>query len=383
MAELMTKIWNLNFPSPSCKFVALAIARSSRRNGSCWASQKYLGQVTGYSRKTISAQITALEELGWLKRLRRKRKNGGNTTDRIWLTLPEIILPAEKIDADPGRSIYPSVHEAKTYHVVEPGSVKGRPPCREDVAPGNQRPRGGEAKAQQYVVPDLVDELVPQPEDPAPDGASHGGTKIDSKTESTSKSESYDQSVEIAFNEYNEMARCAGLPEALSLPPGRRKLLEERLASFGLEAWRHALRIVETSNFCRGLENFDQDRQWKADLGFLLIERNYIRLLEGSYGGEPFEPDGEGRDLRQISEAQRLLGAFEKPTDFAQRQWMEHLQQGLSWDPKWGPRPGYPGCRVREDLQKEFGFAPWRSEENYGDASSESYDKDDCPEALA
>ncbi len=89
--------------------------------------------------------------------------------------------------------------------------------------------------------------------------------------------------VQQAFDEWNAMATRAGLPKARSLTKDRRRHLESRLRSDGLNVWREALAKVEASPHCTGVN----DRGWKADLDFLFQAKSWNRLLEGTYDHRP------------------------------------------------------------------------------------------------
>lgn len=118
MELLMTKVWALDFAAhrwpgdasaeaafttPNVKYVALAVARACLFNGACWKSQATIAAETGLSKKTVSRCIDELEAAGWLKRVGRSRFDGGRSSDRIWLTLPAVVLDAETVPSRPHR----------------------------------------------------------------------------------------------------------------------------------------------------------------------------------------------------------------------------------------------------------------------------------------
>lgn len=57
------------------------------------------------------------------------------------------------------------------------------------------------------------------------------------------------------------------------------------------------------------------------------------------------------------------VGTLLEPGPRLQRYWMDTDRQGLGWDSARGPRPGMIGCRVSAEMQREFGYAPFRSEQ--------------------
>lgn len=53
------------------------------------------------------------------------------------------------------------------------------------------------------------------------------------------------------------------------------------------------------------------------------------------------------------------LGSVDAPGPKLMRYWMETHGQGLPWHGERGPRPGMPGCRVSDEIQREFGVEPY------------------------
>lgn len=83
-----------------------------------------------------------------------------------------------------------------------------------------------------------------------------------------------------AFNAYNEMAERLGLPVAKVLSKTRAAGIKARLKDAGgIDGWRTALAKTEASPHCNGAN----DRGWRADLDFLLQQKSFTRLMEGSY----------------------------------------------------------------------------------------------------
>lgn len=90
--------------------------------------------------------------------------------------------------------------------------------------------------------------------------------------------------VTAAFEAYNQSAQEAGWPEAKVLSKARRAALRNRLREVGgIDGWHDALAKARASPLCTG----DNDRGWKADLDFLLQQKSFTRLMEGSYDARP------------------------------------------------------------------------------------------------
>lgn len=58
-------------------------------------------------------------------------------------------------------------------------------------------------------------------------------------------------------------------------------------------------------------------------------------------------------------EKERGADPMLQPEDWRQRKWMEEFVEGrFAWSGQRGPEPGQPGCRVRPEIQREFGVEP-------------------------
>lgn len=67
----------------SAKFVLVAIANYADENGRCWPSQQRLANDTSLTERSIRSAIIALEELGYVKRVERRRQDGSRAADLI------------------------------------------------------------------------------------------------------------------------------------------------------------------------------------------------------------------------------------------------------------------------------------------------------------
>ena len=85
--------------------------------------------------------------------------------------------------------------------------------------------------------------------------------------------------LQIALDEYNQLADRTELPQAKVLNKDRTKKLTARLDEHGLEGWRQALEMIEGSSFLCG-----EATDWKASIDFLLQPSSFVKVLEGTYG---------------------------------------------------------------------------------------------------
>ena len=85
-----------------------------------------------------------------------------------------------------------------------------------------------------------------------------------------------------AFELYNQTAARCGLPVARVLGNARKAALLNRVKDAGgLDGFREAMLKIEGSAFLRG----KNDRNWRADLGFVCQAASFAKILEGAYGG--------------------------------------------------------------------------------------------------
>ena len=84
----------------------------------------------------------------------------------------------------------------------------------------------------------------------------------------------------IAFEAYNATALRCGLRQASKLTPDRQRKIIARLKDYGLEGWNQALANIERSSFLTG----KNDREWRANLEFLLQASSFAKVHDGAYG---------------------------------------------------------------------------------------------------
>ncbi len=89
---------------------------------------------------------------------------------------------------------------------------------------------------------------------------------------------------------WNNLALRRGLPPVQKMTDARRRKLRARLKDCGgLEGWRAALAKVEGIPGLLGANG----RKWRADIDFLLQEKSFTKLMEGSYDHWGLQ-DGKG-----------------------------------------------------------------------------------------
>lgn len=79
---------------------------------------------------------------------------------------------------------------------------------------------------------------------------------------------------------WNELADVCGLPKVTKLTDSRRRRLTARIKQWPeIESWQAALRSIHDNTWMHG----GNDRGWRADFDFLLQDKSFTRLVEGTY----------------------------------------------------------------------------------------------------
>lgn len=106
-----------------------------------------------------------------------------------------------------------------------------------------------------------------------------------------------------AFEQWNATALRCGLPQAAKLTPDRQRKIIARLRDYGLDGWSQALANIERSSFLTG----KNDRNWRADLGFLLQAASFSKVHDGGFGnGRHNSPTKPSVEIPFESERDRM-----------------------------------------------------------------------------
>ena len=149
--EALAWAFNLELPSAGAKLTLLALANFADENGEAYPSQTAISVKTCLSERAIRGHLSALEELGIITRVARKRANGSYTTDRFRIFIGGEFtngkfcqrqnLPEDTKAPKPQRQNLPVVEKpAKTQRqnlpAAESANGKKRPqPAAESAAP--------------------------------------------------------------------------------------------------------------------------------------------------------------------------------------------------------------------------------------------------------
>lgn len=114
--------------------------------------------------------------------------------------------------------------------------------------------------------------------EPIPLVSTNVDTPPAAKNDNSEKPLTVDEVVEA----WNETAGTIGLRRCAKLTEDRRKRLRSLIRKYPIEDFQTALAAVRRSAFCRG----ENERGWSADIEFFSRERNFVKLIEGSYDGK-------------------------------------------------------------------------------------------------
>lgn len=120
--------------------------------------------------------------------------------------------------------------------------------------------------------------------------ANRGQTKGDNNKE-LNEGKELNEVIVRAFASYNAVAETIGIPKAQKLSKTRQSKLKERLKDCGgIDGWNSAMEKLSASSFLSG----QNDNGWRADFDFILQEKSFTKLMEGSYDNRKGNGHGAG-----------------------------------------------------------------------------------------
>ena len=99
---------------------------------------------------------------------------------------------------------------------------------------------------------------------------------------------------------------CKSYPKVRTLSDARRKAIQARLRTYGMEVIHEVFEKAEESDFLKG----KNDKNWSADFDWIMADRNFAKILEGKYANRGGNQHGEGTDAADIAtyKGYRLVG---------------------------------------------------------------------------
>ncbi len=324
MDTLTVQVWKLDFrafKSPAAKLVALAIARRSRESGSCWAKHSTLGEDCGVSKQTVGRCLDELMEAGWLQKVGRRRSDGSRSSDRLWLTLPQITL--ESTSVDPKELKRERDEEGADWDHADNASYHGD---------AHKSPRSDSGV------------ITVTPQNTVTEG-------LKKKTVTRAHEEPSDSDLDAAVDLIWQMASKVG--RGRSSKADIKKGLQAALARGN--ALERVLRGMGA--YLRSPDATKDDGAYQRGAHVMLANDRWASHLDD----EQARRDVGHQATPQEIIAQEDVGTIEAPSESRQRLWMELFAQGMPWGPERGPQPGRLGCRVSDAIQRAFGVEPYQA----------------------
>lgn len=318
MDTLTVQVWKLDFSefkSPAAKLVALALARRSHESGASWARQALLATDCGVSKQTVHRCLEELAEAGWLKRVARRRKDGGRSSDMIWLTLPQITLNATTVDLKEAKRIDDDQPEPSD----EDDAFVDSPAIRESAGSAPAMPPQPATVSGAFLTESLKDsDRKKDAREPLEDSISTAVELIWQKASKTGR----------------ERSSKADIAASLKAAIGRGHGIETILRGLG--------------SYLASPDATKDDGAYQRGAHVMLAKDRFLSFV-----------DDPAPATRADQVARTDLGTSDAPSDKLQRHWMTLFAQGMPWPPERGPQPGRLGCRVAGAVQREFGVEPF------------------------
>lgn len=217
----MSLAWDLPLSSTE-KLVLLALADCANDEGECWPSIATIGRKACIGERSVQRSIQSLKDAGHLTRIEVTGKGCRYIIHPRQNGTPATKSPVTQVSAPPPQS-HPT-----------PATVAPKPSMN------HQEP--SKVKSSDDDAPLSVKELV---------------------------------------QDWNDFAKPLGLPLVVVLSDARKKKAASRLKRFpDVKLWQRAFASIRGSPFCLG----ENERGWKADFDFLLQDKSFAKLIEGSYG---------------------------------------------------------------------------------------------------
>lgn len=150
---------------------------------------------------------------------------------------------------------------------------------------------------------------------------------------------------------------------------GRRRSTKSKVLSALDSAMSRRPRDVTAQDYAakimRGVEAYLKSAEATKDQG--AFEKGTHRLLQGDFWSNWLDEKTEAA-ARTGQDITGAMGTMEAPSEERQRTWMELYERGMAWPADRGPRPGLMGCRVSDQIQREYGHDPYVPAKDVGEA---------------
>ena len=104
---------------------------------------------------------------------------------------------------------------------------------------------------------------------------------------------------------------CFSFPKITALSDKRKKMINARLNTYGIEKITEVFKKAESSDFLKGKNN----RDWKANFDWIMNDSNFAKILDGNYDNKTSQPVTENK-LYQDNFDHNFLEALTRKRNF-------------------------------------------------------------------
>lgn len=242
--HLISEVYKRQVGNMARKAVMVLFADKASDDGSgIWASKQRMADEIGASKQTVIATIKTLIDDGLLSECGQRKNSNGYTVEYTINVRTLRALPLVK-----------SHQEDQSENLTGQAAS----PVKEfDLT-------------SQAALPDQSENLTQTPLNPPKPPKGKVVASADAPL-----------TVSELVEDWNDLAAETGLSKVKVMSDARRKRAAARIKKFpDLTLWQQAFANIRGSPFLLG----DNDKGWKADFDFLLQDKSFSRLIEGTYG---------------------------------------------------------------------------------------------------
>lgn len=242
--HLISEVYKRQVGNIARKAVMGLLADKASDDGSgIWASKQRMADEIGASKQTVIATLKGLTADGLVREAGMRKCTNGYTVEYAINVAALKALPLVKSHQDDQS---------------------------EDLTGQATSPVKGFDATSQILLPDQSEDLTQTLQNP--------------NKPSEDKSADTDRiTVDEVFEGWNSLAGHTGLPAIAKRTEARTKTIRRMARDYPVDDWVKVFAKIEQSPFLTGAN----DRGWKADLDFVLTERNFVKILEGKYDRQP------------------------------------------------------------------------------------------------
>ena len=127
-------------------------------------------------------------------------------------------------------------------------------------------------------------------------------------TNNNDNNENNENNVNIYYQQIADMYNniCISFPRMTILSDRRKKAIKARLNTYTVEQFREMFTKAEASAFLKGANN----RNWQANLDWLITDSNMAKVLDGNYDNKTAQPQPTGKPKNEYDSFMDQLAAM-------------------------------------------------------------------------